>query len=110
MGCLRVSFSSHRYPGNGTICERGCQLCSLALCHPRIEIDIALFRVGTRSGVGQRGGLVLVLHASSPTPRRTSTRPPHPLSPAPCPYERPNHQPRRGQAQGPHIHSAPPLV
>src|SRR5258708_13495137 len=46
--------------------------------------------------VGQGGGLVLVLVATRSsgdfveqtgrTPTRTSTRPPHPLHPTPCPY------------------------
>src|SRR5258706_3670621 len=49
--------------------------------------------------VGQGGGLVLVLMATRSngdcveqtgrTPTRTSTRPPHPLHPAPCPYRTP---------------------
>src|SRR5258706_14826596 len=51
---------------------------------------------GQGTDVGQGGGLVLVLVATRSsgdfveqpgrTPTRTSTRPPHPLHPAPCPY------------------------
>src|SRR6266481_3371495 len=52
--------------------------------------------VGTRGGVEQGGGLVLVLLATRAsgdcveqpgrTPTRTSTRPPHLPHPTPCPY------------------------
>src|SRR6266436_5735240 len=55
--------------------------------------------VGTRGGCGAGWGLVLVLVATRAsgdcveqpgrTPTRTSTRPPHPLHPAPCPYRTP---------------------
>src|SRR5260221_8111779 len=51
---------------------------------------------GQGTDVGQGGGLVLVLVATRASgdfveqtgrpPTRTSTRPPHPLHPAPCPY------------------------
>src|SRR5258708_33430973 len=51
---------------------------------------------GQGTDVGQGGGLVLVLlvtrssgdfvEQTGRTPTRTSTRPPHPLHPAPCPY------------------------
>jgi len=84
--------------------------------------------------VGQGGGLVLVLAATRASgdcvehkgrpPTRTSTRPPHPLHPAPCPYRTLGRKqrepvgtawsnqvaPQRGQAPGPLIHSTPPLV
>src|SRR5713226_6022983 len=50
--------------------------------------------VGTRGGCGAGGVLVLGATRSSGdcveqtgrTPTRTSTRPPHPLHPTPCPY------------------------